>query len=125
MSTTEEEYNGWRNVETWRVQLHLANDPQTATTICQVAEEFANESTGGDGLSERDGLAEWLSTFVETRALLDAEAMAKVAEDTGHDNWGQFSNDSMRHALSRVDWVQIADHWMEWGHVYGRRGPVR
>lgn len=101
MSTCDETYNGWRNVETWRVQLHLANDEQTARVVAAVAGEFALP-----WLAEPvTGMAEWLRTFVTTRVTPDPE--------TDRDNWAQFSCDVVEAALARVDWGQIAGHWLQ------------
>jgi len=97
MSSTQEEYNGWRNVETWRVQLHLANDEQTAATVGEMIQSFV------EGNDPPESCEEWLRKFVTIRALPDAE--------TELDNWGQFSSDVVQAALSRVDWKQLADYW--------------
>ena len=97
MSTTSEPYNGWANVETWRVQLHLANDEQTATTVGEMIRSFVA------GIDPPESCEEWLRTFVTTRVLPDAE--------TELDNWGQFSSDVIQAALSRVDWRQLAGYW--------------
>lgn len=93
----DETYNGWRNVETWRVQLHLANDEQTAATVAGVLSSFADEPDG------QGSFADWLRTFVSTRALTDPEHEL--------DNWGQFASDTLQAALGRVDWEQLAGHW--------------
>lgn len=92
-------YNGWRNVETWRVQLHLANDEQTAAMVAEVAESYVVCH------EPQQAAAEWFRWFVTTRALPDGESRP--------DNWAQFSADVVQAALSRVDWEQIAAHWLE------------
>ena len=97
MSSTQEEYNGWRNVETWRVQLHLANDEQTAATVGEMLRSFVA------GIDPPESCEEWLRKFVTIRALPDAE--------TELDNFEQFASDVVQAALSRVDWKQLADYW--------------
>lgn len=97
--TTDTTYNGWRNVETWRVQLHLANDEQTARVVSGVAREIVPED------DPDESLAGWLREYVTARVV------PEPAETAGA--FGQFASDTLQAALSRVDWRQIAAHWLE------------
>jgi hypothetical protein len=110
MSSTEEKHNGWANVETWRVQLHLANDEQTAATVGAMIRSFV------EGNDPPESCEEWLRKFVTIKALPDAE--------TELDNWGQFSSDVVQAALSRVDWRQLADYWTVVDVVEDGRSPT-
>jgi hypothetical protein len=104
----DEKYNGWRNVETWRVQLHLTNDEQTAAEVVLGSRPYAREADGADDpeflryLLRK--LAAWLRAYVEARVLPEVGSV----EDT----WAQFSSDTLAAALERVDWEQVADHWI-------------
>jgi hypothetical protein len=104
----DEKYNGWRNVETWRVQLHLTNDEQTAAEVARESSTYASEAHGADDPEFlrylRRKLAAWLRAYVEARVLPEVGSV----EDT----WAQFSSDTLAAALERVDWEQVADHWI-------------
>ena len=39
----EQTYNGFPNVETWRVQLHLSNDEQASRWVARQARRWAGE----------------------------------------------------------------------------------
>lgn len=96
--STDTTYNGWRNVETWRVQLHLANDEQTAAAVGRAIRTFAPMD------NPPFSCAEWLRGYVEARVVPEVGAV----EDT----WGQFASDTLEAALDRVDWEQLAGHWL-------------
>jgi len=93
----DEKYNGWRNVETWRVQLHLANDEQTEPAVRRAIRTFAKQD------SPPFSCAEWLRAYVEARVLPEVGSV----EDT----WAQFSSDTLTAALERVDWHELAGYW--------------
>jgi hypothetical protein len=105
----DETYNGWSNVETWRVQLHLANDEQTAATVARESGSYVREAAGTDDERFRQylrrKLAGWLRAYVSARVVPEVEAVA--------DTWGQFASDTLEAALGRVDWEQLAGHWLE------------
>jgi hypothetical protein len=104
----DDKYNGWRNVETSRVQLHLTNDEQTAAAVALESQSYSREADGADDPEFlrylRRKLAAWLRAYVEARVLPEVGS----AEDT----WAQFSSDTLAAALERVDWEQVADHWI-------------
>jgi len=100
-------YNGWRNVETWRVQLHLANDETTRDIVSTEASRrhIANNSSDlafFDWLGEEARFGEWLRELVTNYAV----------EDATENTWDQFRGDVVSAALARVDWEEIATHWL-------------
>jgi hypothetical protein len=107
--TTENTYSGWRNVETWRVQLHLANDEGEASHMLnharwQIGSRYFDNSTG-EPVPERtpdDNMAEYVREYV-TRQTLDTAA---------NDTWAMFKADIVSAAVERVDWESIANHWL-------------
>jgi hypothetical protein len=102
---SDESYNGWRNVETWRVQLHLAEQGDTRV-VSAIAELYVSRP----GLSEMsDGhypptFNQWIREWVETKS-------GCVSVDGGE--WDMFARDVVQAALVRVDWEQIAAHWLD------------
>ena len=110
--STDTTYNGWRNVETWRVQLHLANDETYRGEVSTAARRYISDHPAdasgpwGDLVlpwEDRKSFAELLREFVTFHAV----------EDPVEDTWGQFRGDVVSAALARVDWEQIAAHWLE------------
>ncbi len=112
------EYNGWRNVETWRVQLHIANDEGEAEHMLNHArwrigsphwDEAADDLKSffwSDGRSpERDTIAEYLREYV-TRGY-------EPDPNQRRDTWEMLAADTVAAAMQRVDWEQIAAYWLE------------
>jgi hypothetical protein len=107
--TRSNTYNGWRNAETWRVQLHLANDEGEASHMLnharwQIGSRYFDNSTG-EPVPERtpdDNMAEYVREYV-TRQTLDTAA---------NDTWAMFKADIVSAAVERVDWESIANHWL-------------
>jgi hypothetical protein len=109
--TRSNTYNGWRNAETWRAQLHLANDEGEAAHMLnharwQIGSRYFDNSTG-EPVPERtpdDNMAEYVREHVARQTLPDA--------DPAHDTWAMFKADTVAAALQRVDWESIANHWL-------------
>lgn len=121
--STDTTYNGWRNVETWRVQLHLANDETESRAALNTAMAYelgtfpitvgvcVDADTGQvrhDGGPFRGSYVEFLRDRVERRV------EHAYRETSGpRPAWEMFARDVVEAALARVDWEQIADHWLE------------
>ncbi len=104
---TDTTYNGWRNVETWRVQLHLANDEQESRHVAAIAKLYNDRKREqGQGLREflPVRLSDWLRDYVKNATGCDA---------VGGNTWEMFSRDVVQAALARVDWEAIATHWLD------------
>ena len=89
---TTDDYNGWRNYETWNVKLWLDNDWGTA----QEAQEIAAR---GDSSRYEARLA--LREYVEQIVLGDEATPASLATDL------------LGAALSQVDWDEIVAAYRE------------
>lgn len=99
------EYNGWRNVETWRVQLHLANDEHEREMVSDVALCYFKRVVAAPGLDNMpETFAGWLRGYVTERT--------QPIADPAHDTWAMFTADTVAGALARVDWDSIANHWL-------------
>lgn len=116
------EYNGWRNIETWRVQLHLSNDEHEAGHMLNMArwhvgspfydnfEEVSEEVAELQGDLQRpatpnDSLADYVRKYVTL------SASAQLTK-RGPETWYVFANDTVDTALERVDWERIAEGWL-------------
>lgn len=112
------EYNGWRNVETWRVQLHIANDEGEAEHMLNHARwrigsphfdeaadgmEFFFWSDGGP--PEKATMADYVRGYVTQEFEPDPERPRGT--------WEMLAADTVAAAMQRVDWEQIAAYWLE------------
>lgn len=107
--STDTTYNGWRNVETWRVQLHLANDEIETRVVSGIA--FLYVTRFHKWPEARQGhypptFAEWLRDYVRERSGCGI---------AGREAFEMFARDVVEAALGRVDWEQLAEHWLEVG----------
>jgi hypothetical protein len=103
MSTT---YNGWANIETWRVQLHLANDLEAGNFILEAAKLYETGRT-----PKWDSGEPLAMTFVE---FVRGHVWERVgANVVGGDTFEMLARDTVAAALERVDWNAIAAAWME------------
>jgi len=90
-----ESYNGWSNYPTWCVNLWLANDEGLyREALALVADVLA-----GPHETPRLGVADALRAWVRD----------ELAPDLG----ASFAADLLGYALDRVDWLEIADAWLE------------
>lgn len=92
------EYNGWRNIETWRVQLHLANNENMARRAGAIVGAFGPVAADEAAAV----LREWFSSGVH-----------ECTNDKDNDGLGMFVADTLDAALERVDWRQIAAAWTQ------------
>lgn len=99
----EQAYNGFPNVETWRVQLHLYNDEQTARRVLREASRWAGEEhfLPGETLQTFDA---WLRQYVEERT---------GCTEPGGDTFAMLARDTVQAALARVDWEHLARLWID------------
>lgn len=98
------EYNGWPTYETWLVNLHLSNDQGTYNMVREMAVEAVEDEARGGRLA--------------LGSLMDRlKDMCDPNGDLGSELWPAMNNgmhtDLMGAALSRVDWRNIAEHWIE------------
>lgn len=96
MKTT---HNGWANVETWRLQLHLYNNEGLNMVCTGLAGVAAVSHTPAEALA--DSIREYV-----------AGELGRII-DTTDDGLPMFAADMVETALARVDWEQIANAWLD------------
>lgn len=96
---SNEGYNGWKNYETWCVNLWLGNDQGLYEMTLERTEEALAEPRLIIGTDGRYNVAEALK--------------ALVCDDLAPDLGATFAADLLGSALSAVDWYEIAEAWME------------
>lgn len=97
-----DEYNGWKNYETWCVHLWLSNDAYTDTTAREIvaaawtnaADEVAadREAIVAPHADAADALRDWLRD-----------------EENPLSETANLYTDLLGHALARVDWYELAE----------------
>jgi hypothetical protein len=85
-----EGYNGWTNKETWLVYLWLSNDQASDTQWRAVGREVSNVRTFADVLQQE--IEEGTETILSRSGLY---------------------TDLLNTALGRVDWTEVATHFLE------------
>ncbi len=89
MQNDDTRYNGWANYQTWLVSLWLSNDVCTYQSIREVVE----------GANDAYGVSEAIKTFVEDLNPVGDQASLFA--------------DLMSASLRQVDWVQVAESFLE------------
>ena len=110
--------NGWPNAETWRVQLHLANDERLAEYVAGVAFLYVTGFTTCPAVRdmyEASTFAEWLRVYVHHRT---------NADGVGGTTFEMLARDFVEASLARVDWDRLAEHWLDAGRHDARERGV-
>lgn len=105
---TDDKYGGWKNRETWNVNLWLANDEPLYRGVRQMAEEAQADSNREEAPFV---LADRIQEFVESLVIghdLPDSSLERVEYMEGG-----IRTDLLLGALSRVDWQEIAEAWLE------------
>ena len=106
-----ETYNGWANIETWRVQLHITNDEGESHQALNHArwcigsplfENVCGDPVDKPSADSPDSMAEYLRGYVAYQ----------MGGEFRPNTWEMFKADVVDAALSRVEWEQIAQHWL-------------
>ena len=109
MEREEKKYNGWSNYETWLVNLWMSND----AVVCEfwVGEAKRHKEEASELEQVRDGL--WTETEGAMIGLAE-QLKADIEEGRPEEEceWGLYG-DLLTAALAEVDWMEIADSWLE------------
>ena len=96
------EYNGWKNRETWCVNLHLNNDEGLYLHCHEMAQEIAGR--------------DWYDNNERKVSTLAAELREFTADMIGEKvdiGQGDLAADILKYALRKVDWAAIAEGFLE------------
>ncbi len=94
---TYEEYNGWRNYETWVVNLWLTNDEVSYNSLYDLAKETP----------DKFALSQILRVDTEERFYDLRDNSVNEIEIPG------MFQDLLMKAIGRVDWLEVAEHAIE------------
>lgn len=98
-------HEGWRNYETWSVQLIIDNDePLYRHRQAMVAAVVDRYEEKGYGHAARETLSEQLESWVT------AEWEERMGSPQG---FGSLWSQLITAALSEVDWEEIANAWID------------
>lgn len=105
----DQRYNGWSNRSTWAVNLHLSNDQDLAERITElvvIALHVPEEEDAAIHLAYEieNKVKEWME-----------ETMERSGWDTGRDSLKSLGIDLLRASLSQVQWIEIAESWLDCG----------
>lgn len=95
-------YSGWTNYETWLVNLWMDNDQGSQEYWQETAQECMQDAIDGNDTSDVRALATYNLS----------ERMKEQHEEFTPETTGVYS-DLLSSALGRVDWYEIAKHYMD------------
>jgi hypothetical protein len=96
---SENTYNGWRNYETWCVNLWLSNDEGLYNDTRDLVQSLRRGTNEDDRYSLANALKDRIDDLAEYTV-------------PGCREGANFVVDLLGAALSEVDWYEIADVWL-------------
>lgn len=99
---SDNSYNGWKNYETWAVNMWLVNDEESYNSTLELAREVLDEHADDEDWVTASALADSLKELVDE--LPEIESVTEQAT---------MACDLLRAALSEVDWYEIAQSYLD------------
>ena len=103
MTESDSSYNGWKNYETWVVNLWLTNDEDTYNRCRSLAQQCIEEAVADAVLSRKERACYQLSNELK-EMLEDGNPLASAAS---------VYSDLLNASFSEVYWKEIADSFLE------------
>lgn len=118
MATDTKTYNGYKNYETWCVNLWLSNEEPTCRACREIAAQCrkdAPDHANAKPTAQRYGSAtKPMWTIDEAARFTTADALkAFVEENCLPDLGATMASDMLSAAMEEVDWVEVADAFLE------------
>jgi len=95
-------YNGWANYPTWAVNLWLSNDEGLYRETLDRVESARRGAATPDDYDR-----------VNTIRIGTADAIEHYVQELAPDLGASFPADLLGWALGQVDWLELADAWLE------------
>jgi len=102
----EKKYEGWENRETWLVSLHLENDEPSCRYWLSQAEQCQQAAPHVEQVGNGIWMVKQAVQFVMANQL--EEQLSELAIQNSEGLYG----DLLLTALGRVNWEEIAEHWL-------------
>lgn len=106
----EKRYNGWRNYETWCVNLWIDNEQALYEERRERVQAIIRDNVTDNGVLDRDAavgeVATWLKVWISDE--IPENYFPDTVDKTLRD--GAMYGDLLGAALSEVDWHEIAEH---------------
>ncbi|QEG36163.1 DUF7249 family protein [Bythopirellula goksoeyrii] len=103
----EEKYEGWENRETWLVNLHLENEASSYRYWREQAEQSRSSAAKTDQVHAKIWTEAQAALFTLADQMREQVTEAIAVESPS------LVGDLIATALSRVEWREIAEHWLE------------
>jgi hypothetical protein len=104
---SDDTYEGWKNRETWAIQLHLSNNEGDYRQMCEQAEEYVEESEERDDPYTVGLMADYIKEWTEEVFDLVVNPEDGPAGETAR----LFVSDVG--SWWRADFYEIAEHWID------------
>lgn len=110
-------YNGWKNWETWSMNLHITNDAGVNGFWYETAKNYLQEHIDSDECEHEAWSEEW----VRDVSYKLSETMKDVIEESLDDSQGDWEDNFnsllikqlINGCLSEVNWDEIAAHFID------------
>jgi hypothetical protein len=105
--SSDNTYNGYKNYETWCVNLWLNNDEASQRSWAAAAEKARADAIQHQHVTDN------IWTAAEAERFLLADALKNHLEDSSPLTEPSLYSDLLNAALSEVDWHEVADEFLE------------